>query len=255
MTPSQRSAHHARFADGSFQLEVAAVSLCGPVRAENQDAWELMPFEAAPGCALVLADGMGGHVDGAVASYLTVRAVGARLRASPDPHAGLAQAISDANAAIARHRGERGVTTGTTLVAAVTSGGRTSVVNVGDSRAYLRRDGSLTQVTIDHSWVAEEVRAGRLRPEEVVGHPRRSVITRALIGEPVIADAFEIGLVEGDTLLLCSDGLWEPLGDPGMLRVLGGDGGLEAALDRACAEAVRRGGQDNVTAVACRVLG
>ena len=250
----QRSAHHARLDDGRLGLEVAAVSLCGPVRAENQDAWELMPLSAAPGCALILADGMGGHVDGAVASYLTVRAVGARLQASSDPHAGLLAAIDDANAAIARHRGERGVVTGTTLVAAVTSGGRTTVVNVGDSRAYLRRAGSLRQVTIDHSWVAEEVRAGRLRPEQAIGHPRRSVITRALVGEPVVADAFDLDPAPGDTLLLCSDGLWEPLGDAGMAEVLDAGGALEALLERACAEAVRRGGQDNVTAVACRVL-
>lgn len=253
MTSGSRSAHHSSFGDGPLQLEVAAVSLCGPVRAENQDAWELVPFEAAPGGALILADGMGGHADGAVASYLTVRAVGARLRSSSDPHAALGEAVSDANAAIARHRQEHGVTAGTTLVVAVSSGGRTTVANVGDSRAYLGRDGSATQVTIDHSWVAEEVRAGRLRPEQAIGHPRRSVITRALVGEPVVVDAFDLDLAQGDLLLLCSDGLWEPLGESGMSRLLRAAGALDTLLADACDEAVRRGGQDNVTAVACRV--
>jgi len=128
------------------------------------------------------------------------------------------------------------------------------VLNVGDSRAYLGRGDTVSQVTIDHSWVAEEVRAGRLRPEEAIGHPRRSVITRALIGEPVVADAFDLDVAEGDLLLLCSDGLWEPLGEAGMSRLLRSDGALDALLGAACNEAVRRGGTDNVTAVASRVL-
>ena len=258
MTTGARSGHHTRVADGAMVLELAAVSDTGPVRPENQDAWAVLPLDPRPGCALLLADGMGGHADGAAAAYLAVHGAGNVLRASAEPHLALADAVGESNDAIARHRAARGGTvTGTTLVAAVVGGGRASIANVGDSRAYLLRGGGLLQVTVDHSWVAEQVRAGHLTPEAAAAHPHRSLLTRALTGDPVEVDVFATDMHPGDLLLLCSDGLWEPLGDARLAELLGGTPGaaLDAVAAAACEAALAAGASDNVSAVVCRVAG
>jgi len=249
-----RSAHRTRVGDGAVVLELAAISDQGPVRPENQDAWAVLPLDPRPGCALLLADGMGGHADGAIAAYLAVHGGGAVLRSSGEPHRALADAVAEANEAIARHRASRGGTvTGTTLVAAVVGGGRASLANVGDSRAYLLRGDALLQLTVDHSWVAEQVRAGQLAPAAVAGHPHRSLLTRALTGDPVEVDLFSTDIAAGDLLLLCTDGLWDALGDQ-RVGDLARDAtqpldDLAAAL---CEGALAAGATDNVTALLCR---
>src|SRR5579864_4475447 len=227
----------------------------GPSRPENQDAWAVLPLDPRPGCALLLADGMGGHADGAIAAYLAVHGAGTVLRSSGEPHRALADAVAEANEAIARHRALRGGTvTGTTLVAAVVGGGRASVANVGDSRAYLLRGDTLVQLTVDHSWVAEQVRAGQLAPAAVASHPHRSLLTRALTGDPVEVDLFTTEVAAGDVVLLCSDGLWDVLADDHVRDLL-----LDAArpLDALgadlCEAALAAGATDNVTAILCRV--
>jgi protein phosphatase len=162
--------------------------------------------------------------------------------------------VAAANLAIQAHArpDERGRSLGTTLVAAVVCGGRATVANVGDSRAYLVRGGLATQVTADHSWVAEQVRAGLLSPAEAQRHPRRSRITRALLGEPVEPDLFEVNLRPGDVLLLCSDGLWEALSAERIAEALGGEGTLEEKVAAVVDAALVSGSTDNVTAAAER---
>ena len=252
-----RSGHATRVADGATVLELAAASDAGSARPENQDAWALLPLDPRPGCALLLADGMGGHADGGVVAYLAVHGAGNLLRGSGEPHRVLADAVGEANDAIARHRATRGgVMAGTTLVAAVVSGGRASIGNVGDSRAYLVRGGSLLQVTVDHSWVAEQVRAGHLLPHAVAGHPHRSLLTRALTGDPVEVDMFTTEVLPGDLLALCSDGLWEPVGDARLAELLlsvGRSAALDAAAATACDAAIAAGGVDNVSILLCRI--
>ena len=257
-----RSGHHTRVADGATLLELAAVSDPGPARGENQDAWAVLPLDPRPGCALLLADGMGGHADGGAAAYLAVHGAANVLRAAAEPHRMLADAVGEANEAVARHRaGRGGGMTGTTLVAAVVAGGRASVVNIGDSRAYLLRGGDLVQVTVDHSWVAEQVRAGQLAPAAVATHPHRSLLTRALTGDAVEVDVFTAELAVGDLLLLCTDGLWEPLGDARLGELLSPGGAasgrqlpsLDAVAVAACDAALAAGGTDNVSALLCRV--
>jgi len=252
-----RNGHHTRVADGALVLELAVASDSGPSRPENQDAWAVVPLDPRPGCALLLADGMGGHEDGAAAAYLAVHGAGNVLRSSGEPHRALADAVAEGNDAIARHRASRGgVVTGTTLVVAVLGGGRASIANVGDSRAYLLRGGALVQITVDHSWVAEQVRAGHLAPQSVSGHPHRSLLTRALTGDPVEVDVFGTDVQLGDALLLCSDGLWEPLGDARLAELLaaGGAGGaLDAVAASLCDAALAAGATDNITAVLGRV--
>jgi protein phosphatase len=243
--------------DGDLPVELAAVSDRGGVRAENQDAAALAALLAASGCMAVVADGMGGHPDGLLAATLAVNAVRAQVTGAAEPARALPAAVAAANDAIAAHvvPDERGRSLGTTLVAAVVSGGRATVANVGDSRAYLVRGGVATQVSVDHSWVAEQVRAGILSAEEALRHPRRSRITRALLGVPVEPDLFELALRPGDVLLLCTDGLWEPLPAERMAALLGTGGALDEAVAALVDAALRAGSTDNVTAAAIRAPG
>ena len=240
--------------DAGRPLELAAVSDRGTVRVENQDGWAMAALRAAPGALLVVADGMGGHPDGRLAASLAVEVATNQLLDDPEPGDALPAAVEAANNAIAERAvpDERGRSLGTTLVAAVVSGGRATVANVGDSRAYLVRGGTALQVTVDHSWVAEQVRAGLLTPEEAQRHPRRSRITRALLGQPIIPDVFEVTLRPGDCLLLCTDGLWESL-TPDRVGRLDPEAPLDELVAMLCDDALRFGSSDNVTAVACRV--
>ncbi|HEV7678878.1 MAG TPA: protein phosphatase 2C domain-containing protein [Candidatus Dormibacteraeota bacterium] len=249
-----RSGHATRVADGAVVLELAALSDRGPNRSANEDAWAILPLDPRPGCALLLADGMGGHADGAIAAYLAVHGAGNVLRAGAEPHLSLPDALAEANEAISRHRASRGgLVAGTTLVAAVVGGGRASIANVGDSRAYLRRGDTTAQLTFDHSWVAEQVRAGQLGAAAVAGHPHRSLLTRALTGDPVEVDLFTAEIASGDTLLLCTDGLWDALGDAEIGAVLGGGGPLDGVAAGLCDAALAAGASDNLSVVLCRV--
>lgn len=252
MVTEARSTQATRAADGGLVLELAAVSDRGTVRAENQDAWSLVPLDAGRGCLLLLADGMGGHAGGREAATLAVRHAADHLLGSADPHAGVGEAGESANAAIAElRRGHGGAVMGTTLVLAAVSSGHATITNVGDSRAYLLRDGSAWQVTEDHSVFAEALRAGHL--EGGAGDPPRNLLTRALTGEPVDADRFSVDLRAGDVLLLCCDGAWDPLGGDELAHLLDGEGPLEGLLTRACDAALQAGSRDNITLVACRV--
>jgi protein phosphatase len=249
-----RTAHHTLVADGAVVLELAAASDPGPTRPENQDAWALIPLDPRPGCAMLLADGMGGHADGAVAAYLAVHGAGNVLRSGADPHHALADAVGEANDAIARHRASRaGAVAGTTLVCAVIGAGRASIANVGDSRAYLLRGGHLMQLTVDHSWVAEQVRAGHLSAGAVSGHQHRSLLTRALTGDAVEVDLFTTDLLIDDVLLLCSDGLWDALSEARIAEVASAATPIDAVAQALCDQALAAGSGDNVSVVLCRI--
>jgi len=250
-----RHSHATVASDGGLALELAAVSDQGTFRTENQDAWSLVPLAPGRGCLLILADGMGGHAGGREAAEAAVEHAAELLRVSADPHATLGDAGASANAAIAELRRDHGgAVMGTTLVLAAVSSGRATICNIGDSRAYLLRDGAASQVTEDHSVLAEAIRAGHV----AVGagaDPPRNLLTRALTGDPVDADRFSVDLREGDVLLLCCDGAWDPLGGDALGDLVGGEGPLEGLLSRACDAALEAGSRDNVTLVACRVGG
>lgn len=244
-------------ADGSGGVEIAGVTDRGTVRSENQDVWAAFVSDGdsanARHAGLVVADGMGGHHGGREAAEAAVEAAVARLREGGPPPQAIESAVHDANAAVAGVRDLVGGEPGTTLVVAVVDGGRVLIGNVGDSRAYLLRSRTLEQLTLDHSWVAEELRAGRIRPEDARHHPRRNVITRAVMGNPVEPDMTTIDLQAGDTLLLCTDGVWEPLSDQDIVDFLSDAGPLLRDLERLCEAALEAGGRDNVTAVAARL--
>ncbi|GAB4372156.1 MAG: Stp1/IreP family PP2C-type Ser/Thr phosphatase [Acidobacteriota bacterium] len=225
----------------------------GLVRPHNEDCLLVEPDRGL----FAVADGMGGHAAGEVASRLAIEAVREVFEEIPEEGdeviARIQAAIERANRNIAERilsQPEcRGM--GTTLVMCVTRDDRFWVAHVGDSRAYLLRGDAIRQLTTDHSFVNELVRLGMLSREEAARDPRRNVVTRALgSGAPVAPDIYEDRWRAGDRLLLCSDGLNTMVGDDEILRIVreaGDDVGR--AVDELVAAALAGGGEDNVTVV------
>jgi protein phosphatase len=217
------------------------------VRRHNEDR-----SLARPG-VLAVADGMGGALAGEVAAQVAVEAV-ARL-AAPVTADDVRRALEEANRAIRRMASEdpdkAGM--GTTLTAAMLADDRIDVVHVGDSRAYLWRDGELRQLTEDHSVVAELVRRGSLSAEDAEHHPQRNVITRALGAEPeVVADTVSEPLRDGDVVMLCSDGLSSYVPERDIAGILAAAATLREAAAALVERANAAGGTDNVTVVLAR---
>ena len=238
-------------------LEIAGITDRGPVRTQNQDVWDAQVAADGSTAALALADGMGGHKGGLESAQAAVSGAMVVLGdadVSPDAASTLRRAVVAANDAVGVARETIGGNPGTTLVLAIIRGTHATVANVGDSRAYLISGAQVTQITDDHSWAAGQVRLGALSADEARHHQKRNLIERALMGDPVDADIFEIDAAPGDVLLLCSDGLWEPLSDPALGAILAAPDPLGVALTRACDAALAAGGTDNVTMVAARWL-
>ncbi len=246
------SAAEAAVQAGAWRLIGAGATDRGPVRHENQDAFRLVPLAGA-GLGLILADGMGGHSGGREAAEAAVAGAADRLGAQGGGDERLLEAVAVANAAVAGVRLTLGGNPGTTMVAAVIEGGRLTLAHAGDSRAYLVRDGEATQLTSDHSLTGERVRAGTLDPETARHDPRRNYVTRALLGDPVEPDVAELALISGDVVVLCTDGLWEPLTDGQIAGLTGGDVAPAEGSRRLVAAALAAGATDNVTAVVARV--
>jgi protein phosphatase len=142
---------------------------------------------------------------------------------------------------------------GTTLVLAVVGSDRVRLANVGDSRAYRIREGVAEQLSRDHSWIAEQVRDGRLDADRALHHPGRNMLTRALTGEPVDADLFDADLRTADVVLLCSDGVWDAVDDRLLAESMREGVELRQAAAALCDRALEAGSTDNVTVVACRI--
>jgi protein phosphatase len=228
----------------------------GRIRENNEDKFDFYEVEdptllAARGCLYAVADGMGGHAAGQIASEMALKNVISNYYDSPneDVPTSLLESIAAANDAIhgvAQAVNERSGM-GTTLTVAVVVEDRVYIGQVGDSRAYLIRDDEIRQVTFDHSWVAEQVRAGILTPEEAETSPYRNVITRSIGTQAnVEPDVFVEEARVGDTWVLCSDGLTGHVHDPEIKMIASSQAPTEAArqlIELACA----RGGRDNVT--------
>src|SRR5579863_4215800 len=180
---------------------------------------------AKKGALFIVADGMGGHAAGEVASEIAVDTVSNVYYQddSDDAATSLLHAIKRANAFIHQRAAENMLRSGmgTTCVSAVLRGNMAYIANVGDSRAYLVRDGQVKQVSQDHSWVAEQVRAGLLSEDQARTHAQRNVITRFLGTQPdVEVDVFLEPLQENDCLILCTDGLSGLLSDEDLTRIV-----------------------------------
>ncbi|KRD07771.1 serine/threonine protein phosphatase [Mycobacterium sp. Root265] len=232
-------------------LRYAARSDRGLVRANNEDS------VYAGARLLALADGMGGHAAGEVASQLVIAAL---AHLDDDEPGGdllnkLNVAVHEGNSAIAAHVEAdpelEGM--GTTLTAILFAGGRLGLVHIGDSRGYLMRDGELTQITKDDTFVQTLVDEGRITAEEAHSHPQRSLIMRALTGHEVEPTLIMREAKVGDRYLLCSDGLSDPVSHDTIAEALQIPDVVDAA-DRLIELALRGGGPDNVTVVVADVV-
>jgi PPM family protein phosphatase len=217
----------------------------GRKRRHNEDSYVVEPPMFA------VADGMGGAKAGEVASGLAAAAL---KEADTDGRNGeerVTQLIQEANRRVFRRANEDREASGmgTTMTVALVEDGRVVFGHVGDSRAYLIREGSIEQLTDDHSLVAELVRSGRLTPEEAEAHPQRSVITRAVGTEPdVDVDTFTIEPEDGDLFLICSDGLTDMVDDGTIIDAIGRyRDDLDEAAKALVGAANRVGGEDNIT--------
>ena len=240
-----------------MRISCAGNTDVGVVRSGNEDSFLL---DCARGLFIV-ADGMGGHAAGEVASEMAVRIIATELgtlRGVSDGEAAgrMRSAIRKANAEIfertlAEHD-KRGM--GTTTTVMVLFSKRYLIGQVGDSRAYLLREGDFLQLTKDHSYVQEQVDAGLLTPEQARTHPYSNVITRCVgANEDVAPDIYFGNLEQGDQVLLASDGLTGMLEDPQIAGIMTEEDNPEVAVNKMITDANRRGGLDNITAIVIRV--
>jgi serine/threonine protein phosphatase PrpC len=233
--------------------DIAAATHIGPVRADNQDAFAATPLAGGDGVGLILADGMGGLPGGGEAAVAATAAALEALAAGSASEGSVADALGAANRAVAALRARLGGQPGTTLTVATVARSGAVIGHAGDSRAYLVRSGQATVLTTDHSWVGEQVRAGLLKAGSERRHPRRNVITMAVMGGELAPQLRSEPLRGGDVLMLCSDGFWEPLADEHIAALLGTPGPLTAVVERAAEAALDAGATDNVTLLALRL--
>lgn len=239
-----------------MKTEVVGKTDVGRVREQNEDSFQI----DEENLLLVVADGMGGHQAGEVASALAAKTVveGFRGRVHAEiigdeaRDDSLAACLKEANRAVYAEGkakdGQNGM--GTTLVAAWLDGDVLRVGNVGDSRAYLMRGGKLTQISLDHSVVQEQVREGLMTPEEAAQSPYQNVLSRAVgTNAEVEVDIFGKKLKPGDRVLLCSDGLTHTLTDKDIQQILEEGSDLKKTVDALIAAANAAGGHDNITVI------
>ena len=255
-----------KYQGGEMKIKIVGATDTGKVRAHNEDAYQALGGEKSPpgvDAVLLVADGMGGHAAGEVASGMTVTGVTELLAskgqvsarfAGPDYEAFLREMLQRVNSNVleaALDPAKKGM--GTTCTLAVIKRRKVFMAHIGDSRAYLFRDGTLRQVTTDHSWVEEAVSKGLLSKEEARVHPNRNVITRALgINSHAEIDNKTISLKDRDLLLLCSDGLTSMVPDEEIEEIL-----KTRDLVHVCKALIDAansyGGHDNTTVVVAAV--
>src|SRR5436305_7882201 len=245
-----------------LRLDVAQLTDVGRKREHNEDNMAyVIPKDpqvmAKKGALFIVADGMGGHAAGEVASEIAVDTVSNVYYQddSDDVAYSLLHAIKRANALIHQRAAENMLRSGmgTTCVAAVLRGNMAYIANVGDSRAYLVRDGQVKQVSQDHSLVAEQVRAGLLTEDQARTHAQRNVITRCLGTQAdVEIDVFPEQLEDKDALVLCTDGLSGLVSDDEIRRIVD-QAGPQESVYHLVERANENGGPDNITAIVVSV--
>jgi len=229
-----------------MKLRAGAISDIGRARERNEDSYLLRePLFA-------VADGMGGHRGGDVASALALESFDAMDPTAPDVAHALVERVKDANRRVLGRsladRALRGM--GTTLTAIVAGDDKVYLAHVGDSRAYLLRNGVLQQLSEDHTLVQRMVREGRLSSEEAAVHPQRSILTRAIgVEDDIAVDQLTLDVHPGDRILLCSDGLTSMLDGARIQEILNSEPDPQAAAQLLVEAANRAGGDDNITAI------
>jgi protein phosphatase len=238
------------------RLDVGQATNTGMIRSGNEDSL----FADSRSGLFVVADGMGGHAAGEVASDMAVRIVSAELArvtdTGDDARERIADSLRHANVAIYERTllesDKQGM--GTTASVLMLHGGHYLIGHVGDSRVYLLRDGALRQLTKDHSYVQEQVDAGVLTPEQARYHPYSNVITRCVgASGDVQPDLYAGEVKRGDTFLVASDGLTGMVDDRRLQQLLMSRATVQRIVDALISEANGRGGLDNITAIVVRV--
>ncbi len=239
-------------------MNTFSITDTGRVRVNNQDS--VFCEENAVGSfpnLFIVADGMGGHRAGDTASRMCVEEAARKIRSSEKrtPVGIFEEAVSTANRAIYRqamlHAELSGM--GTTMVAATVEKESAYIVNIGDSRLYQMRE-ELRQITVDHSLVEEMVQSGEIQKDKMRTHPNKNIITRALgADEYVRPDYFEIEVMQGDVLLLCSDGLTNMLEDQRIENILKHRDNLEQAGRELVKQANEAGGKDNISVILIQI--
>jgi protein phosphatase len=237
-----------------MKLKWGASTDVGMVRQQNEDSY------LAEENLYVVADGMGGHNAGEVASALAVTTLKAGARSGIDSVERFRELVQQANTAIYTASLDDSTQSGmgTTLTALSIVAGeepRVLVANVGDARTYLWRNGALTRLSVDHSYVQELVNEGIITPEEARVHPRRNIVTRALgIDRSVVVDVFSHVVRTGDRIVLCSDGLVDEVSDADIAIVLGQHSDPQDTSEALVMVANTAGGRDNTTVIVIDVL-
>ena len=252
-----------------MKIAYSALSDVGRKRKGNEDSLFVNPEQNL----FVVADGMGGHAAGEVASRVAVESINEFVcMTSGDEEItwpfGLDESMSyDGNRlkTSVRYANNKVLAStkesveyegmATTVVGVLVDGATANLAHVGDSRIYLFRGGQLTQLTSDHSWVNEQLQGGMLTAEQARSHPLRNDVPRALGGTPDLDVEMQVHeALPGDLLLLCSDGLTTMVPDPEIARLISENGGVESAAKALVDEANRKGGEDNITVILLQFL-
>lgn len=252
MSETTTQTHRVALDGGEIVLSWAGVTDTGLRRDNNQDAF-LAQFPL-----FVVADGMGGHAGGEIASQSTIARLQEVVDSAAVSTAAIEHALEQAVRDIASHPETTDEGTGTTLTGVFFDVSddepRWISLNIGDSRVYLLRDDRLVQVTTDHSVVQELISSGRLSPEEAESHPYSNVITRAVgASELTPPDYLGIEVLDGDRFVICSDGLTKELTDYGIQHFLREQSDPSVAADAMLAAALENGGRDNVTLIIVQI--
>ena len=237
-----------------FKMKAYAITDIGRQRKSNQDAcyYTTEPIGDLQNLFLV-ADGMGGHNAGDVASKFTIESFIDIVKTHDDLRDAvtlLAQTVRDVNAKVYEKASEyleyNGM--GTTLVAATIENNTIKIVNIGDSRLYLIENGNILQITRDHSLVEEMVNRGQINKEEARTHANKNIITRAVgASEDVTPEVFSVDLTEDSKILICTDGLTNMVADDDILRIVGTSKNLKEVAEELVNTANDNGGKDNIT--------
>lgn len=238
-------------------MKISSATSVGKIRAVNEDSFFVSEIGSSGLTLAVVADGMGGHNAGEVASLETVNTLKDLIVESDTPIKKLLlSSIECANNSVYKMSKQTPTLhgMGTTVTACVVSGERVTAAQVGDSRLYLIRDGKMTQITKDHSLVEMLVDSGEITKEAAKHHPQKNIITRAIgTDSSVEADIYEFFIKKDDILLLCSDGLVNMVEDEKILSLITDSDDFSALSDVLVKEAEAAGGTDNITVVLIKI--
>lgn len=243
-------------------MKFAVKTDIGQKRERNEDSYNIIVNKSDTPVSFIIADGMGGHNSGEIASRLAVDFVSNYITSNPDEFSveseisgKISALITKANDFIIENakRNEENTGMGTTLIVAIVLNNKVYIGNVGDSRAYLIRNDTIEQITIDHSYIEELLKSGSITKEEAINHPQKNLITRALgSSEDMKADTFSVELQKKDSFLFCTDGLTNMLNDEEILKIITETKEPEQVCQKLIEGSIANGGEDNITVIIIR---